>query len=59
MGRSGTYVVIDRLLQHVRSEKAETIDVFGIVYEMRKYRVFMVQTEVQVLLTVLLFAKVS
>ena len=49
VGRSGTYVVLDRLLQHIRKENADTIDVYGVVFEMRKYRVLMVQTEVLLL----------
>lgn len=44
VGRSGTFIALDRLLQSTLVQDA--IDVFGIVYEMRKHRVLMVQTEV-------------
>lgn len=44
VGRSGTYIVVDRVLQHMQDN--DSIDILGIVYEMRHYRPFMVQTEV-------------
>ena len=44
VGRSGTFIALDRLLQHIK--KYDTVDIFGIVYEMRKERVWMVQNEV-------------
>ena len=45
VGRSGTMIAIDRILQGIR--KYDVVDIFGIVYEMRKERVWMVQTEQQ------------
>ena len=49
VGRSGTYITLDRLLQLYDKAQSDdaAIDVFAIVYEMRKYRVWMVQTEVR------------
>ena len=38
-------IAIDRILQGIR--KYDVVDIFGIVYEMRKERVWMVQTEQQ------------
>ena len=45
VGRSGTFIALDRILQGIR--KYDVVDIFGIVYEMRKERVWMVQTEQQ------------
>jgi len=45
VGRSGTFIALDRILQRIR--KYDVVDIFGIVYEMRKERVWMVQTEQQ------------
>jgi receptor-type tyrosine-protein phosphatase beta len=45
VGRSGTFMALDRLLQQIK--KDDTVDIFGIVYAMRKERVWMVQTEQQ------------
>ncbi|KAK3790007.1 hypothetical protein RRG08_016325 [Elysia crispata] len=45
VGRSGTFIVLDHLLQMIR-EKDE-VDIFSIVYKLRKERVLMVQTELQ------------
>jgi len=45
VGRSGTFIALDRILQRIR--KFDVVDIFGIVYEMRKERVWMVQTEQQ------------
>lgn len=45
VGRSGTFIALDRLLQHII--KYDTVDIFGIVHEMRKERVWMVQNEVR------------
>uniref|UniRef100_A0A646QCN0 protein-tyrosine-phosphatase n=1 Tax=Hemiscolopendra marginata TaxID=943146 RepID=A0A646QCN0_9MYRI len=45
VGRSGTFIALDRLLQHIQTY--DYVDIFGIVYEMRKERVWMVQTEQQ------------
>lgn len=45
VGRSGTFIALDRILQHI--QKHDYADAFGIVYEMRKERVWMVQNEQQ------------
>ncbi|ODM90168.1 Tyrosine-protein phosphatase 10D [Orchesella cincta] len=45
VGRSGTFIALDRVLQHIK--KADFVDIFGIVYNMRLERVWMVQTEQQ------------
>lgn len=45
VGRSGTLIVLDSLLQHIL--KYDCVDIYGMVYEMRKDRVWMVQTEVR------------
>lgn len=45
MGRSGTFITLDRILQQILVSKY--VDIFGIVWAMRKERVWMVQTEQQ------------
>lgn len=45
VGRSGTFICLDRILQQILV--ADYVDIFGIVYQMRKERVWMVQTEQQ------------
>ncbi|KAJ1359430.1 hypothetical protein KIN20_018155 [Parelaphostrongylus tenuis] len=45
VGRSGTFIAIDRLLQTLQIERP--IDIFGIVHEMRLERCHMVQNEQQ------------
>ncbi|CAL4061233.1 unnamed protein product, partial [Meganyctiphanes norvegica] len=45
VGRSGTFIALDRILQSIM--KCDYVDIFGIVYEMRRERVWMVQTEQQ------------
>uniref|UniRef100_A0A1I7X9F5 Protein-tyrosine-phosphatase n=1 Tax=Heterorhabditis bacteriophora TaxID=37862 RepID=A0A1I7X9F5_HETBA len=45
VGRSGTFIAIDRLLQTIQLDRP--IDVFGIVHEMRLERCHMVQNEQQ------------
>ncbi|XP_055303935.1 tyrosine-protein phosphatase 10D-like isoform X5 [Sitodiplosis mosellana] len=45
VGRSGTFIALDRLLQQIKV--CEYVDIFNIVYTMRKERVWMVQTESQ------------
>lgn len=45
VGRSGTFIALDRILQGIR--KYDIVDIFGIVYEMRRERVWMVQNEQQ------------
>ena len=44
VGRTGTYVAVDRLLQHIQDH--DDIDIYNLVLEMRNYRCRMVQTEV-------------
>ncbi|XP_071056638.1 tyrosine-protein phosphatase 10D isoform X2 [Onthophagus taurus] len=45
VGRSGTFICLDRILQQILV--SDYVDIFGIVYTMRKERVWMVQTEQQ------------
>lgn len=45
VGRTGTFILIDRLLHVIQRE--DTIDLFGIILEMRGYRTNMIQTEAQ------------
>ncbi|RZF35702.1 hypothetical protein LSTR_LSTR009570 [Laodelphax striatellus] len=45
VGRSGTFIALDRILQQINH--SDHVDIFGIVYAMRKERVWMVQTEQQ------------
>ncbi|KAL1116196.1 hypothetical protein AAG570_005691, partial [Ranatra chinensis] len=45
VGRSGTFIALDRILQSLKH--SDHVDIFGIVYAMRKERVWMVQTEQQ------------
>ncbi|XP_060557126.1 tyrosine-protein phosphatase 10D-like isoform X3 [Ruditapes philippinarum] len=45
VGRSGTFVVLDRLLQHIKTN--DSLDIYNTVAELRKERVWMVQTEQQ------------
>ncbi|XP_044737307.1 tyrosine-protein phosphatase 10D-like isoform X2 [Chrysoperla carnea] len=45
VGRSGTFITLDRILQQI--QVADYVDIFGIVWAMRKERVWMVQTEQQ------------
>ena len=44
VGRTGTFIAIDSLLQS--TQKEDTLDVFGFVRQMRTKRNLMVQTEV-------------
>ena len=37
VGRSGTFIALDRILQQIR--KSDIVDIFGIVYSMRRERV--------------------
>ena len=46
VGRTGTFIAIDRLLQELHSG-APSISVFNTVLELRKHRPLMVQTEEQ------------
>ncbi|XP_019633091.1 PREDICTED: receptor-type tyrosine-protein phosphatase beta-like [Branchiostoma belcheri] len=45
VGRTGTFIALDHLLLHM--QKHNYVDIYGIVHEMRKHRVFMVQAEAQ------------
>ncbi|CAF87794.1 unnamed protein product, partial [Tetraodon nigroviridis] len=45
VGRTGTFVVLDRLLQQVDSR--DTLDIYGCVFDLRLHRSHMVQTEGQ------------
>ncbi|XP_058454962.1 tyrosine-protein phosphatase 10D isoform X2 [Malaya genurostris] len=45
VGRSGTFITLDRILQQI--QVSDFVDIFGIVWAMRKERVWMVQTEQQ------------
>ncbi|KAG8183434.1 hypothetical protein JTE90_023190 [Oedothorax gibbosus] len=45
VGRTGTFIAIDRIFQHL--EHSEDIDIYGTVFDMRRYRPHMVQTEDQ------------
>ena len=44
MGRTGTFIAVDRLLQHIRDH--DDVDVYSTILDMRNYRCNMVQTEV-------------
>ena len=44
-GRSGTFVAVDRLLQHIKSH--DWVDVYNTVHEMLQHRCHMVQKEVR------------
>ncbi|XP_077971914.1 receptor-type tyrosine-protein phosphatase beta-like [Styela clava] len=48
VGRTGTFIAMDRLLQNMHDNTY--VDIYGIVYEMRMHRVYMVQTESQYIL---------
>ncbi|XP_061319032.1 receptor-type tyrosine-protein phosphatase eta isoform X4 [Pezoporus flaviventris] len=43
VGRTGTFIAIDRLIQQIEMEN--TVDVYGVVYDLRMHRPLMVQTE--------------
>ncbi|XP_007902372.2 receptor-type tyrosine-protein phosphatase O [Callorhinchus milii] len=45
VGRTGTLIALDRLMQHIHEH--EYVDILGLVSEMRMYRTSMVQTEEQ------------
>ncbi|XP_064588921.1 receptor-type tyrosine-protein phosphatase V-like isoform X2 [Zonotrichia leucophrys gambelii] len=42
VGRTGTFIALDRLLQQMRQEKV--VDIFGVVYSLRMNRYQMIQT---------------
>ncbi|XP_053398126.1 tyrosine-protein phosphatase 10D-like [Mercenaria mercenaria] len=45
VGRTGTFIAVDYLLQHIRDH--DDVDIFSLVLEMRNHRLNMVQTEDQ------------
>uniref|UniRef100_A0A8C3PH51 Receptor-type tyrosine-protein phosphatase eta n=1 Tax=Calidris pygmaea TaxID=425635 RepID=A0A8C3PH51_9CHAR len=45
VGRTGTFIAIDRLIQQIEMEN--TVDVYGVIYDLRMHRPLMVQTEDQ------------
>ncbi|XP_051544635.1 LOW QUALITY PROTEIN: receptor-type tyrosine-protein phosphatase beta-like [Myxocyprinus asiaticus] len=45
VGRTGTFIVLDRVLQQL--EKTCTVDIYGCVFDLRLHRSYMVQTECQ------------
>lgn len=45
VGRSGTFIALDRLLQQMKQEKV--VDTFGVVYALRMNRYLMIQTLVR------------
>lgn len=44
VGRTGTFIAIDRLIFQI--ERENIVDVYGIVHDLRMHRPLMVQTEV-------------
>lgn len=44
VGRTGTFIVLDRVLQQLESK--DTVDIYGSVFDLRLHRSHMVQTEV-------------
>ncbi|XP_052242472.1 tyrosine-protein phosphatase 10D-like [Dreissena polymorpha] len=45
VGRTGTFIAVDNLLQHIRDH--DSVDIFQLVLDMREHRCNMVQTEDQ------------
>lgn len=45
VGRTGTFIALDRILQQLDSKG--TIDLYGCVFDLRLHRQHMVQTEVR------------
>ncbi|KAJ8002746.1 hypothetical protein DPEC_G00162150 [Dallia pectoralis] len=45
VGRTGTFIVLDRLLQQLDTK--DTVDIYGAVFDLRLHRSHMVQTECQ------------
>ncbi|XP_063783539.1 receptor-type tyrosine-protein phosphatase beta isoform X2 [Pseudophryne corroboree] len=45
VGRTGTFIALDRILQQV--DIKDSVDIYGAVYDLRLHRVHMVQTESQ------------
>lgn len=46
MGRTGCFITLDNLVQHIRDH--DWVDIFGLACEMRQHRNHMIQTEVSV-----------
>lgn len=46
VGRTGTFIALDRILQQLDSK--DSVDIYGAVNDLRLHRVHMVQTEVRV-----------
>jgi len=46
VGRTGTYIVVDQLMEKLSRQYCE-IDIFGVILKLRNERVNMVQTEVR------------
>ena len=46
VGRTGTFIALDRILQQLDSK--DSVDIYGAVHDLRLHRVHMVQTEVRV-----------
>lgn len=44
VGRTGTFIALDRILQQLDSK--DTVDIYAAVHDLRLHRVHMVQTEV-------------
>lgn len=44
MGRTGTFIAIDRLIFQI--ERDGVVDIYGIIHDLRMHRTLMVQTEV-------------
>ncbi|RXN30220.1 receptor-type tyrosine- phosphatase beta-like protein [Labeo rohita] len=44
VGRTGTFIVLDRVLQQL--DRNCTVDIYGCVFDLRLHRLYMVQTEV-------------
>lgn len=42
VGRTGTYIAIDRLLQHIKEH--DSVDIYSVILDMRNYRCSMVKT---------------
>lgn len=47
VGRTGTFIVLDRALQQL--DNRSTVDIYGCVFDLRLHRSHMVQTEVSLL----------
>ncbi|XP_076804882.1 receptor-type tyrosine-protein phosphatase F-like [Clavelina lepadiformis] len=45
VGRTGAFIAVDHILQHIKEHS--DVDIFGVVYQMRKRRMEMVQTASQ------------